>query len=128
MQLLRFDSSVDQLDEQRASMVVCVLAVRARRLSTASPRAIGTALVAVVGGARGPHHAPPLVEQGLEPPAHAPHTWRYPRRVVIHLGAGGERAGRSALPSPLLDRDRLTTGRAGPQRLATGSTHDYGDI
>jgi hypothetical protein len=26
----------------------------------------------VVGGARGPHHAPPLVEHGLEPPAH---TW-----------------------------------------------------
>eukprot|EP01048_Picozoa_sp_COSAG05_P027804 COSAG05_NODE_8297_length_717_cov_1.203883_1_plen_153_part_00 len=33
----------------------------------------------------GPHHAPPLVEDGLEPPTRAPHTWRYPRRAVIHL-------------------------------------------
>lgn len=36
---------VSQLDEQRASMI-CVLAVRARRLSTTPPRAIGTAFVA----------------------------------------------------------------------------------
>ena len=68
-------------------------------------RVVVVLTVVVVGGARGPHHAPPLVEQGLEPPARAPHTRRYPRRAVIHLGAGGERAGRSALPSPILDRD-----------------------
>ena len=46
----------------------------------------------VVGGARGPHHAPPLVEHGLEPPARAPHTWRYLQRAVIPPGVGGERA------------------------------------